>query len=102
MIVKGIISAIYQDQNKLSVILPEYDNMTTQPLQIYGTSNMSDYAINDFVIVFVFNDDFNDAVVLPKGASSLPTEYIVEAMNAYFKEIETLIDESGVLDYDFT
>jgi hypothetical protein len=69
MIVKGIISAIYQDQNKISVILPEYDNMTTQPLRVYGTPNMSDYSINEFVIVLVFNGDFNDAMVLAKNQS---------------------------------
>jgi hypothetical protein len=66
MVVKGIISAIYEDQKRISVILPEYDNMTTQPLQIYGTPNMSDYSINEFVVVLVFNSDFNDAMVLAK------------------------------------
>ena len=71
MIVKGIVSAIYEDQKKLSVILPEYDNMTTQPLQIYGTPNMSDYSINEFVVVLVFNGDFNDAMVLSKSQTLL-------------------------------
>lgn len=66
MIVKGIISAIYQEEKKLSVILPEYDNMTTQPLMIYGEPIMSDYSINEFVVVLVFNSDFTDAMVLAK------------------------------------
>lgn len=66
MLAKGIISAIYEDQKKISVILPEYDNMTTQPLPIYGTPNMSNFAINEFVVVLVFNGDFNDAMVLAK------------------------------------
>ena len=69
MIVKGIISAIYEDQKKLSVILPEHDNMTTPPLQIYGTPNMSDYSINEFVVVLVFNGDFSDAMVLAKSTN---------------------------------
>lgn len=66
MIAKGIISAIYEDEKKLSVILPEYDNMTTQPLQIYGEPIMSNYAVNEFVVVLVFNNDFTDAMVLAK------------------------------------
>lgn len=66
MIAKGIISAIYKDEKKLSVILPEYDNMTTQPLLIYGNAVMSDYSVNDFVTVLVFNNDFTDAMVLAK------------------------------------
>ena len=70
MIAKGIISAIYKSDKKLSVILPEYDNMTTAPLAIYGDANMSDYAINDFVVVLVFNNDFNDLMVLAKPSMS--------------------------------
>lgn len=66
MIVKGIVSAIYEEEKRLSVILPEYDNMTTQPLQIYGEPNMSDYSINEFVVVLVFNGDFNDMMILAK------------------------------------
>ena len=66
MIVKGIISAIYDEEKKLSVILPEHDNITTNPLPIYGNPNMSDYAVNDFVVVFAFNDNLNDAIVLEK------------------------------------
>ena len=71
MIVKGIVSAIYKDTNKVSVILPEYDNMTTQPLSVYGNQNMNDIAVNDFVLVNVFNDDFTDAIVIRCGASEL-------------------------------
>ena len=80
MIAKGIISAIYKSEKKLSVILPEYDNMTTAPLEIYGEPKMSDYAINDFVGVLVFNNDFNDALVLakPTTASTGVAALIVE------------------------
>lgn len=64
MIVKGIISAIYSEEKKISVILPEYDNLTTAPLQIYGNASMENFAVNDFVLVVVFNNDFNDGIVL--------------------------------------
>ena len=77
MIVKGIISAIYEDQKKLSVILPEYDNMTTPPLDIYGEPIMSNYAVNDFVLVMVFNGDFTDLIVLAK-----PTTTVAEIKEA--------------------
>ena len=70
MIVKGIVSAIYPDEKKIAVILPEYDNMTTQPLSIYGNPNMGDYEVNDFVLVAVFNEDFNDAIILSETSSS--------------------------------
>lgn len=92
MIVKGIVSAIYENQKKLSVILPEYDNMTTPPLDIYGTANMSSYNINDFVLVVVFNNDFTDAMVLAKNSFSADSP----------QGIEMLIDDSNVLDYNFT
>lgn len=65
MIVKGIISAVYAEEEKLSVILPEYDNMVTAPLKIYGSNpDMESYKVNDFVIVVMFNGDFNDGIVL--------------------------------------
>lgn len=69
MIVKGIVSAIYTQEKKLSVILPEHDNITTNPLPIYGNPNMSDYSINDFVMVVAFNDDLTDGIVLDNTVS---------------------------------
>lgn len=66
MIVKGIISAIYAEQEKLSVILPEYDNATTPPLPIYGDTDISKYSVNEFVIIIMFNQDFSDGIVLDK------------------------------------
>lgn len=66
MLVKGIVSAIYADEKKISVILPEYDNVVTQPLPIYGDFNTSNFEINDFVVVFAFNDDLNDLIILEK------------------------------------
>lgn len=66
MLVKGIVSAVYAEEKKISVILPEFYNLTTVPLQIYGDTNIGDYSVNDFVVVLVFNDDFSDAMVLSK------------------------------------
>lgn len=67
MLVKGIVSAVYAEPNKLSVILPEYDGAVTEPLPIYGgTLTAQEYAVNDFVIVAVFNRNFNDAVIIGK------------------------------------
>ena len=69
MIVKGIISAVYAEEEKLSVILPEYDNMVTAPLKIYGSNpDMESYKVNDFVMVVMFNDDFNDGLVLAEAS----------------------------------
>lgn len=70
MLVKGKISAIYAEEKKLSVILPEYNNLTTNPLKVYGNSDMNNFAVNDFVVVAVFNNDFNDAIVV-SGVSDL-------------------------------
>lgn len=66
MLVKGIVSAIYPEEKRLSVILPEYDNMTTKPLKIYGSVDVTKFSVNDFVIVVVFNSDFNDGMILPR------------------------------------
>lgn len=70
MIVKGIVSAIYAEEKKLSVILPEHDNITTNPLPIYGNPDMDDYAVNDFVMVVAFNNDFTDGMVLAESSVS--------------------------------
>lgn len=64
MIVKGIVSAIDTEANAVSVILPEYDNVVTRPIKAYRDGDVSTLAVNDFVLVVVFNDDFNDCMVL--------------------------------------
>ena len=64
MLVKGIVSAIYKEESKLSVILPEYGNIATNPLPIYGKPDMEEFAVDDFVIVIIFNNNINDAMVM--------------------------------------
>lgn len=67
MLIKGKVSAIYPDTGRISVILPEYDDAVTNPLQVYGgTKEVKDYEINEFVIVVAFNSDLNDAMILGK------------------------------------
>lgn len=63
MIVKGIVSAINIDDKKVSVILPEY-GIVTRPIPVYG-GGVSTLSVDDFVVVLVFNDDFNDCMILP-------------------------------------
>lgn len=63
MIIKGIVSAIHTDINRVEVILPEYNGIVTEALRVYGGS-LESLKVNDFVLVVVFNDDFNDAMVL--------------------------------------
>ena len=70
MIVKGIVSAVYTEERKVSVILPEYDNITTNPLPIYGKPEMSEFTVNDFVVVMVFNNNLNDAMVISTSQNS--------------------------------
>lgn len=76
MVVKGIVSAIYADQNKISVILPEYDNATTPPLSIYGEDDVSNYNANEFVIVLMFNSNFSDGIILSKYESVKTISYL--------------------------
>lgn len=64
MIVKGIISAIYPDSKTMSVILPEYDNVVTRPIKVYRERIFRKAKVNDLVLVVIFNDDFNDCMVL--------------------------------------
>lgn len=66
MIVKGIVSAI--KDGKASVILPEYNSVTTGFMPIYNrASNSGSLRVNDFVLVNFFNDDFNDGVIVDRG-----------------------------------
>lgn len=64
MIVKGIVSAINADAKLLSVILPEYNNIVTRPIKAYRDDIFGTLKVNDFVLVVVFNEDFNDCMVL--------------------------------------
>ena len=62
MIVKGIVSAIDVKTNSLTVILPEYGNIVTKPIKAYG--GLGTLKVNDFVLVVVFNNDFNDCLAI--------------------------------------
>lgn len=64
MIVKGIVSAIYKEDNTVSVILPEYNNIVTRPLAMYREGLINTLSVNSFVLVVVFNNDFNDCMIL--------------------------------------
>lgn len=64
MIVKGIVSAININDRTISVILPEYNNVVTRPIKAYRDDIFSTLKVNDFVLVVIFNDDFNDCMVL--------------------------------------
>lgn len=70
MIVKGIISAIDLASNTVDVILPEYDNIVVTPVNKHDSQTTSKLKVNDFVLVFVFNNDFNDTLlVIPSAAN---------------------------------
>ena len=64
MLVKGIVSSIDTDANTIDVILPEYNNVVVRPLKIYREEIINTLKVNDFVVVAVFNDDFNDCIIL--------------------------------------
>lgn len=64
MIVKGLVSAIDAEAKTISVILPEYNNAVTRPIKAYREEIFNSLKINDFVLVIVFNNDFNDCMVL--------------------------------------
>ena len=71
MIVKGIISAINLEDKTASVILPEYNNIVTRPIKAYRENAIDSLKANDFVLVVVFNNDFNDCLILDKGGQSV-------------------------------
>lgn len=60
--VKGQISSINSANNTAEVILLEYDNAVTAPVPFYH-SYLS-YTVGQFVVLAVFNNDFNDAMIL--------------------------------------
>ena len=64
MIVKGIVSAIDTEAETLSVILPEYGDIVTRPIKAYPPDRIHALGVNDIVLVVVFNNDFNDLMVL--------------------------------------
>ncbi len=63
MIVKGKISAIYEARKTAEIILTEFHNAVTAELPFYR-GNITDRAVGDDVIIAVFGEDFNDAVIL--------------------------------------
>ena len=63
MIIKGIVSAINLEDKTASVILPEY-NVVTRPIKAYHEDIFTSLKVDDFVLVVVFNDDFDDCVIL--------------------------------------
>lgn len=64
MIVKGIVSAIDLEANTIEVILPEYNRVVVRPFGVYRENTISNLKVNDFVLVVVFNNDFNDCIIL--------------------------------------
>lgn len=63
MIVKGTVSSVQGD--RLAVILQDHDGMIPPPLVVYGgTKKPQEYKPGEMVLVVVFNNDFNDCVVL--------------------------------------
>lgn len=63
MIVKGKISAIYEERKTAEIILTEFHNAVTAELSFYR-DNITGRAVGDNVIIAVFGEDFNDAVIL--------------------------------------
>lgn len=63
MIVKGIVSAINTEDETISVILPEY-GIVTRPIKAYRKDILATLKVDDFVLVVVFNNDFNDCMIL--------------------------------------
>ncbi len=64
MIVKGIVSSIDNDTKTVSVILPEYNNVVTRPIKAYREGILESLKVDDFVLVVIFNQDFNDCIIL--------------------------------------
>lgn len=64
MIAKGIVSAIILETRTVDVILPEYSNVVVKASVYREDERFLNLAVNDFVVVAVFNDDFNDCIIL--------------------------------------
>lgn len=81
MIAKGIVSAIDIARNTVTVILPEYDVVTT-PLKVYGNQGLSNLKVNDFVVVIFFNDNFSDGLVFVSAADLMNGIDIIDHLNS--------------------
>lgn len=78
MIVKGIVSAIDSEAKTISVILPEYNNVVTRPIKVYQDKSFRSLKVNDFVLVVVFNNDFNDCLIVKDGIFEEDIKEILE------------------------
>lgn len=75
MIIKGIVSSIDAESKKISVILPEHGNVATGPVRVYQEESINNLSVNDFVLVVVFNDDFNDLMVIAPTSGASEHDY---------------------------
>ena len=64
MLVKGKISSINASANTAEVILLEYDNVVTAPVPFYQKGAATTAQVGQFVVLALFNNDFNDSVIL--------------------------------------
>lgn len=64
MLVKAKISSINASANTAEVILLEFDNAVTAQVPFYISGAGVSATIGQFVILAVFNNDFNDSVIL--------------------------------------
>lgn len=64
MLVKGRISSVNTSANTAEVILLEFDNVITAEIPFYNAGAAIGIVIGQFVVLAVFNNDFNDAVIL--------------------------------------
>lgn len=86
MIVKGIVSAIDTEAKAISVILPEYNNVVTRPIKVYQDNFFDSLKVNDFVLVAVFNNDFNDCIVINSKSNTAETIQIAVECYQYFEK----------------
>lgn len=75
MIIKGIVSAINNDDKTASIILPEY-GVVTRPIKAYPEDAVLTLNVDDFVLIAVFNNDFNDCMILPTQTGFLDGDNI--------------------------
>ncbi len=64
MLAKAKISSINITANTAELILLEYDNAVTAPIPFYKPGAATSASIGEFVVLAVFNDDFNDSVIM--------------------------------------
>lgn len=101
MIVKGIVSAINADDKTASIILPEYD-VVTRPIKAYREDIFTTLKVDDFVLVVIFNDDFNDCMILTQIDQEIDAPVIdsetVSAMTEVIFDPESIIESTGSFD----